>query len=111
VQYVDRTVYVDRPEAPPPPSSDESLDSRAAIKTVQAESPEELNKLRMLQVRRDVFRWGVDMLPEPKSSGAGPSQDVAARELTRWLNLPPGTFTLQAAQPKKPVAKDEEEDE
>ena len=65
--------------------------------------------MRMLQVRRDVLRWGVDMLPENKSAGSGQSQDVAARRLTWWLELPPGTFALQAAQPKKPDPKEDDE--
>ena len=35
---------------------------------------------------------------------------VLRGELTRWLNLPPGTFALPAVQPKKPDPKDEEKD-
>lgn len=90
------------PEPPPAPS--------ARPKSI-ARSADDAETVRMMQVKRDVLRWGVDMLPEPKSSGGpGPSQDVAARQLTRWLNLPPGTFALPAIQPKKPDPKDPDED-
>jgi len=65
---------------------------------------------RLLKQRRDVLRWGVDMLPEPKPSTAGPSADVAAREVNHWLDLPPGTFASPAAQPKKPAPKDEDDE-
>ena len=76
-----------------------------------ARSAEDLETARMLQVRRDVLRWGVDMLPEPKSpAGPGPSPDVVARELNRWLNLPPGTFAAHHFQPRKPDPKDPDED-
>src|ERR671934_207801 len=50
-------------------------------------SAEDAQKAHMLQVRRDVLRWGVDMLPDSKLAKSGPSQDVAAREITHWLNL------------------------
>ncbi len=65
---------------------------------------------KALQMRRDVLRWGVEMLPESKSAGKGPSQDVAARELTHWLDLPPGTFALPANQRKEPN-QNEDDDE
>jgi len=110
VEYQDRVVYVDRNE-PPPPSAGDTLAAPAAVKAPPTFSAEERDKMHMMQVRRDVLRWGVDMLPENKSSTSGPSQDVAARRLTWWLNLPPGTFALPALQPKKPVSKDEENDD
>ena len=112
VQVTDRVQYVyvpDRPIEPTwtaPPKVDEPPPPKPRTR-----SAEELEAARMMQVRRDVLRWGVDMLPPPRSQGgAGPSQDVAARELTRWLNLPPGTFALPAHQPKKPEPKDDDND-
>ena len=88
-----------------------SLEGPARPKKAPARSAEDEETARMLQVRRDVLRWGVDMLPEPKSPASrGPSPDVVARELNRWLNLPPGTFTSHHFQPKKPDPKDEDND-
>jgi hypothetical protein len=110
IEYVDRVVYV----SPPPAERLHIADSVAplpAAKTAKTRSAEDMEKARMLQVRRDVLRWGVDMLPESKATKAGPSQDVAARELTHWLNLPPGTFALHAAQPKKLAPKVDDNDE
>jgi hypothetical protein len=110
MQYTDRVQYVyvpDRPIEPARPAMPDVPESPPA--KPRTKSAEELEAARMMQVRRDVLRWGVDMLPPPKSQGgAGPSQDVAARELTRWLNLPPGTFALPAHQPKKPEPKDDD---
>jgi hypothetical protein len=113
VQYV----YLQPPPSAGPAStrSEEPVhvaDAPATRPKPKAKSAEDLERDRMLQVRRDVLRWGVDMLSEPKSAGGpGPSPDVVARELNRWLNLPPGTFTAPALQPKKPEPKDDENDQ
>jgi hypothetical protein len=113
VQYV----YVQQqpPPSPTPTRPPESLDqlgTPAPKPKPKAKSAEDVESARMLQVRRDVLRWGVDMLPEPKSQGGpGPSPDVVARELNRWLNLPPGTFTSPALQPKKSEPKDDDNDQ
>jgi hypothetical protein len=113
-RYVERVqyVYVPAERAPGPARAMAADDSAEAPRPqAKARSAEEIEAARMLQVRRDVLRWGIDMLPEsPSPRGAGPSQDVAARELTRWLNLPPGTFALPALQPKKPDPKDDDND-
>jgi hypothetical protein len=69
------------------------------------------DQARMLQVRRDVLRWGVDMLPEPKPAASGPSPDVVASQLRRWLNLPPGTYAFSSAQPNKKKPADDEDDD
>ena len=98
-------IPVDHPPAPPAPVPEQKPVPKAKSK---APSEEATNIARALQMRRDVFRWGVDMLPESKSGGGGPSPDVTAREVTHWLNLPPGTFALQAHQPPK---KKEENDQ
>jgi hypothetical protein len=98
--------YVPEPDRPQPPAAE----PEAAPKKAKA-SEEFTETARLLKRRRDVLRWGVDMLPESKPSAAGPSADVAARETTHWLNLPPGTFALPAAQPRKPAPKDEDSDE
>ena len=106
VHYVEleRIVYIERPAAervetaePTPP----------AVNLTASTDDESRERLRLLQVRRDVLRWGVEMLPESKPS-AGPSPDVVARDLTNWLNLPAGTFALPA-QLKTPAPHGEED--
>lgn len=47
--------------------------------------------IRMFQVRRDVLRWGPDMLPASKDLGSPIRRDTA-EDLDRWLELPAGTF-------------------
>lgn len=87
-----------------------SVPSDKPVPKVRPKPPSEepTDVARAMQMRRDVLRWGVDMLPESKSAGRGASPDVTAREVTHWLNLPPGTFALPAHQPPK---KKEENDE
>ena len=102
-------MYPTRP-APQPPDADAGSSPAPAVK--KARSSEEFTETaRLLKQRRDVLRWGVDMLPESKpAAGGGPSADVTAREVTHWLNLPPGTFALPATMPKKPAPKDEDDE-
>jgi hypothetical protein len=110
--------YVSVPQPAPPAAGPiyppEPIDVATTAPTSpkeKARSAEDEEAVRMLQVRRDVLRWGVDMLPESRSPGGpGPSQDVAAREVTHWLHLPPGTFALPSVQPKKPEPKDADND-
>jgi hypothetical protein len=109
-RYVDRVVYVPQPGAGQPKTPD-SIEPPQAPKTESPRSTEDMEKMRMLQVRRDVLRWGVDMLPDSKSAKAGPSQDVAAAQLRHWLNLPQGTYAYPAVQPKKPAPKDDDDDQ
>jgi hypothetical protein len=110
VQHVDRpqVVYVDRYSEPavPPDSTSASIE-RPQTKSRGDDAASDT--ARMLQVRRDVFRFGIDMLPESKSAGGGTSQDVAASELKHWLNLPPGTFASPGLQPKKSIKREEDE--
>jgi len=110
-----QVVYMPAPAAAATIRPEESIrvpEMPAMKPAPKARSAEDLEAARMLQVRRDVLRWGVDMLPEPKSGGGpGPSPDVVARELNRWLNLPPGTFMSPALQPRKPDPKDHDEHE
>ena len=54
----------------------------------QSPSPD---AIRMFQVRRDVLRWGVEMLPASKTSTVPTRRDTAA-DLDRWLEVPAGTF-------------------
>ena len=105
IEYVNVNVSQPMPDRPP---STDSIDLTEAPKAAKPRSAEDQERTRMLQVRRDVLRFGVDMLPEPKATRQGPSQEVAAREVAVWLNLPPGTFTSHRAQPKNP---DPEEDD
>jgi len=94
------------PHAPPQPPLPEPKPAPKAKPNPPSEEATDI--ARAMKMRRDVFRWGVDMLPESKSGGGGSSPDVNAREVTHWLNLPPGTFALPAHQPPK---KKEENDE
>jgi hypothetical protein len=111
VQPVDRVVYVQQP-APPE-------DALPIPKTHKPESPiapnstasvERSEAARALQVRREVYRWGIDMLPEPKTEGGRSSQDMEASRLRNWLGISSSTYALPSLQPKKP-AKDEEDDQ
>jgi hypothetical protein len=106
---VERPVYVQvpAPEAPSVATVPERLEPVSTPKTLK--SDDSTDTAKALQVRRDVFRWGIEMLPESKSAGGGPSQDVMARKVTHWLNLPPGTFALPAAQPKKDMPEEKDE--
>jgi hypothetical protein len=102
--------YVREP-APEPPAADPGSASAAVVRnTKPPPSTESSETARLLRQRRDVLRWGVDMLPESKSSGGGPSADVTAREVTHWLNLPPGTFAVNPTAPKKPAASDDSDE-
>jgi hypothetical protein len=110
VQYVDRVVYAPAPVEPQEERFPRVAHTPEPPETKKIETKDEVSeKIKALQVRRDVLRWGVDMLPEPKSSGGGTSQVVEARRLTHWLGIAPGTFALPASLPKK-SDKDEEDD-
>jgi hypothetical protein len=80
-------------------------------KQVAKAMPEPSETARLLKKRQDVLRWGLDMLPETKPSSGGPSADVTAREVTHWLNLPPGTFAVNPTAPKKPAPKDDSDEQ
>lgn len=112
MQNVERTqvVYSDRPADADLPRAPDSISPPVERpKTKSRADDSSAETLRMMQVRRDVLRWGIDMLPESKSAGGGISQDVAASELKHWLNLPPGTFASPWLQPKKPAKREEDE--
>jgi hypothetical protein len=108
VQYVDRIVYVN-----PPAESDGP--ARVATKPEPAkpnkvsESEDLSEAAKAYQVRRDVLRWGIDMLPESKSDG-GRSPGVAQRDLPRWLDQPPGagTYAIPPARPMQPPKKEDD---
>lgn len=113
VQPAPNTVYVYPPDGPtfPPPAADPGSPSSSVVKKPKAATAVEATETaRLLKQRRDVLRWGLDMLPESKPAAGGPSPDVTAREVTHWLNLPPGTFAVNPAHPKKPAPKANDED-
>jgi len=109
VQPVDRVVYVPQPAAPH--ATAPHIDQPEPPK-VEKPSPsmERSETAKALQMRRDVYRWGIDMLPEPKTEGGRSSQDMEASRLRHWLDLPAGTYALPGTLPKKPT-KNEEDDE
>ena len=98
-------VYIPEPPRPPQPEADPGTPTKPKARA----SEEFAETARLLKQRRDVLRWGVDMLPGSKPSAASPSGDVAARETTHWLKLPPGTFAINPLQPRKPAPKDEDD--
>lgn len=110
VQYVERPqiIYVDR-YSEPAVSPDSITASAERPKSKSRSDDAASDTTRMLQVRRDVFRFGIEMLPESKSSSGGMPKDIAARELNHWLNLPPGTFASPGMQPKKVIKLEEDE--
>jgi hypothetical protein len=107
VRYVTQYVYLPPPEpdrGEPPARSHEPL----TTKPKGTETPPD-ETAKMLQVRRDVIRFGVDMLPRSNATRPAVPSDVIAGDLSRWLNLPPGTF---AAPPvRKTGPKSEKDDE
>jgi hypothetical protein len=112
VQYVERTqvVYMERHADADLPGTAHSISPPTERpKTKSRTDDSSVETLRMMQVRRDVLRWGIDMLPESKSSGGGASQDVAASDFKHWLNLPPGTFASSGLLPRKPSKREEDE--
>ena len=110
-QPAPEVVYVSPPPSPPAPAAD-PIPFPEPVKKPKPPpvSEDRTETARLLRQKQDVLRWGLDMLPESKPAGKGPSADVAAREVTHWLQLPPGTFAVNPAQPKKPAPKDEDED-
>jgi len=100
-------VYVPRPAPEPPAAEPGSASAAMVMKPRPTSGDESLETARLLRQKRDVIRWGLDMLPEPRPAGGGPSADVTAREVTHWLNMPPGTFAMNPTAPRKPVVKDE----
>jgi hypothetical protein len=114
VVYVDRTVYVQAPPAavPAPAPTPELKSIGPTVVAKKENTSEDDETARLLRQRRDVLRWGVDMLPESKPKAGGPSRDETTRDTISWLNLPPGTFTaLPSTMPKKPAKSSEESDE
>lgn len=100
-------VYVPQPApaapvepAPPPPEP---------VAKPKARSADDSEAARMAQVRKDVLRWGVDMLPESKADARPPA--LAADDLRRWLELPPDVLAHPGLLPKKAAPKSGEEDD
>jgi hypothetical protein len=73
-----------------------------------APSPEAVH---MYQVRRDVLRWGVAMLPASKPVAKMPvNSGDTTRDLERWLDVPSGTFSAPTAKPARLFPKINGED-
>ena len=102
-----QTQYVFTKELPAAPNDVPSLTAPSAAETVKID-PAHADLAKMLRVRRDVLRFGIDALPPSTAPDDGPSPVLTAKDLNRWLNLPPGTFaTPPLPRPKK---SDPEED-
>lgn len=101
----ERIIEVRAPAAPksvePPSANSQSRgevvehDSKPASND-QRFSPE---SVRMFHVREDVLRFGPEMLPDPQPVEKTVSPPEA-RDIERWLEVPPGTFA--APQQKAP---------
>ncbi len=55
--------------------------------------------VQMYQVRRDMFRWGVALLPPTKPMEKARAVRDATGDLERWLEVPAGTLTAPYAKP------------
>jgi hypothetical protein len=106
VRYV--TQYVMIPSKAEPAEEKSPAPPPAAAKASSEAPPDD--SLRMLRVRRDVFRWGIDMLPRSQSTGPDVSSDMTARDLDRWLNLPPGTFAAPPVRKTGPKPEKDDDD-
>ena len=84
----------------PQPRSAEPLSAKPTATEAAAD-----DTARMLQVRRDVIRFGVDMLPRSTAPSPAVPSDVVAGDLDRWLNLPPGTFAAPPVRKTTPKAE------
>lgn len=49
---------------------------------------------KMLQVRNEVLRWGVDMLPRETAASSMIRTPKTDQELAEWLQMPRGTFAV-----------------
>lgn len=102
-------VYVPQP-APAPAAAEPAPQPPEPVAKPKSRSAEETEAARMAQVRKDVLRWGVDMLPESKADADTRPPALAADDLRRWLELPPGTLAYPGLQPKKLAPKSDEEE-
>ena len=107
VVYQDRPVEV-RVEVPVPveavadPHRDPSpsVPEIAAVAQTSPSTPV-AEARRMVELRRDILRWGVEMLPTPKpgASSASPPGDPEMRE---WLRPLPGVYASPYTFPFRP---------
>lgn len=64
------------------------------IEAFQVDSSPSPETVHMYQVRRDVFRWGVAMLPPSRPTAKmALTSSQATRDIERWLDVPSGTFS------------------
>jgi hypothetical protein len=106
-QYVERTVYVyrEQPSELPPPSAEPERVQVTAKNENPPQSDESNELAQMYRQKRDVLRWGIDMLPESKPAARSRAADETV--VKHWLKLPPGMFAVPSLQPKKPATKSE----
>ncbi len=103
IRYVQQPIYIPTPieqrlQGLPNPIEEPPSRPPAAI-AKSTPDPDADEVARMLRVRREVFRWGLDMLP-PTKSARDPNPEATAHELRRWLDLPSGTFAAPTIPPK-----------
>jgi hypothetical protein len=108
-QPVERVVYIER-AAPLPALEEPPVHPPVPPEPLPTSVDDHSKAARMLQVRRDVLRWGVDMLPESRVESIARPREESARDLARWLNLPPDTFAHPGFRLKNPT-RIEEDDE
>jgi hypothetical protein len=96
-RYVQAPAPFEQPTQPgrvePEPSPAPSLERSAIARATEDREPD-ADARRMAQVRRDVLRWGVELLPEarPASPPAPPTATARDPELREWMKLTPGLF-------------------
>jgi hypothetical protein len=92
----DSVAKVNRPEPQPSPAPE----SHGLVRTTDDDS-DDPDARRMAQVRRDVLRWGVELLPEARPAPSVDPPAVTARdaELKEWMKLGTGVF----ASPLRPL--------
>jgi hypothetical protein len=107
--YVQVPVPVERPQPEvPPPSPEPALP--LAVKPAPAEDHRAADARRMAGLRRDVLRWGVEMLPEPRTPTT-PAQPPRDRELEEILRPTPGAYASPYRLPFRPPSIRTEGDE
>jgi hypothetical protein len=97
--YVQVPRPIEEPRAKVVPPSPEPAPRVAA--TPPPEDVRAADARRMVELRRDVLRWGVEVLPEPRTSSA-PAQPPRDRDLQEMLRPTPGAFASPTWHPFRP---------
>src|SRR5262245_682166 len=102
----ERPVMVEGPAAPvelprPEESPPSPEPSPTAVVVHPTEDAYSADTRRMVELRRDMLRWGVEMLPVPRGATA-PARRPRDRELEQILRPTPGAFASPYLLPFRP---------